>query len=160
MRQKYLIIPEKNSLTIKESSELDKGIFQQVEEITYDNHVIQVAKEGNIKKLVNALRTPVFYPVTYCATKLAESIVNIYKSTKNDPVEVVFSDIDQLSRDEDKDKSCDSDTSVAIDTLLDDSDSDNDNIEGDDLLKDDNIKGISSTIKIADEDDLVEDDEK
>jgi len=157
MRQKYLIIPEKNSLTIKESSELDKGMFQRVGEFTYDNHVIQIAKEGDIKKLVNALRTSAFYPVNDCATKLAESIVNIYKSNKNGPVEVAFNDIEQLAKDEEKDGSDDSDASVAIDALLDDSD--DDDIEGDDLLKNGSIKGISSTIKIADEDDLVEDDE-
>ncbi len=157
MRQKYLIIPEKNSLTIKESSELDKGVFQQVGEITYDSHVIQVAKKRDIKELVNVLRTSAFYPVTDCATKLAESIVNIYKSTENDPVEVAFNDIDQLAKDGAKGESDDSDASVAIDALLDDSDSDD--IEEDDLLKDGSIKGISSTIKIADEDDLAEDDE-
>ena len=148
-------------MIIKESSELDKGVFQQVGEITYDNHVIQFAKEGNIKDLINALRTPAFYPVNDCATKLAESIVNIYKSTKNDPVEVAFNDIDQLARDEEKNASDDSDASVAIDALLDDSDSssDSDDIEGDNLLKDAIIKDIPSTIKIADEDELVEDDE-
>lgn len=157
MRQKYLIIPEKDSITIKESSELDKGVYQQVGEISYDNNVVQIAKEGDIKKLAGALRSNAFYPASDCATKLAEAIVTIYKSTDYDPVEMPYSNIDQLSRGEEK-VDDDSHASVAIDELLDDDD-DDDELDGNDLLKDANIKDISSSIKIADEDDLIEEDD-
>jgi hypothetical protein len=158
MRQKYLIVPEKNSVIIKESSELDKGMFQQVGEITYDSNIVKIAKEGDVKELASALRSPSFYPSSDCATKLAETIVTIYKSANYDPVELAFSDIDQLSKGEDKVDEDDNDASVVIDELLDDND-DDDDLDGDDLLKDGNIKDISSSIKIADEDDLVDDDE-
>ena len=154
MRQKYLILPEQNSLMIKESSELDKGVFQQVGEVTYDSSVVAIAKDGNIKELIGAMRSPSFYPANDCATKLAEAVAAIYKSANYDPVEIAFSDIDQLARGEEKID--DSDASVAIDELLDDSE---DDLDGEDLLKDDDIKDISSSIKIADEDDLVDDDE-
>ena len=157
MRQKYLIVPEKDSITIKESSELDKGVYQQVGEISYDKNVVQVAKEGNIKELAGALRSNAFYPASDCATKLAEAIAAIYKSTDYDPVEIAYSNIDQLSRGEEK-VDDDSHDSVAIDELLDDDD-DDDELDGNDLLKDANIKDISSSIKIADEDDLIEEDD-
>ena len=156
MRQKYLIIPEKDSFTIKESSELDKGVFQQVGEVRYDSGTVEIVKGGNIKELAGALRSPSFYPANDCVTKLAEAVVTIYKSTNYDPVEVPFSDIDQLAGGEMK-LSDDNDASVAIDELLDDSD--DEDLDGDDLLKDDDIKDLSSTIKIADEDDLVDDDD-
>lgn len=158
MRQKFLIIPEKSSLTIKESSELDKGIFQQIGEFVYDSQVIGIAKSGNLKELIEAIRTPAFYPVNDCAVKLAESIIGTYRSGETDPIEVAFSDNEQLARDDGKPED-DSDASADIDALLDDSEEDD--IEGDDdLLKDESIKDLSSTIKIADEDDLIDDDDK
>jgi hypothetical protein len=158
MRQKYLIIPEKDSLIIKESSELDKGVLQQVGEVTYDSHVVKVAKSGNIKELVGALRTPGFYPINDCATKLAESIIEIYKSKESDPVEIAFNDIEQLIKEEEKEERVETDADVAIDELLEENE--NEDMNGDDILKDETIKDLSSTLKIADEDDLIDDEDK
>jgi hypothetical protein len=53
----------------------------------------------------------------------------------------------------------DSDDDVAIDELLDENENEDIN-DGDELLKDETIKDLSSTLKIADEDDLVDDEDK
>jgi len=161
MKQKYLILKgdNENELILQEASELDKGIFTTVFEEKYDLGVIRAACKDNLKFLINALRTPGFYPIGVCAQKIATAVIEFFENGAAETIEVFFNDAELLkSKHVIIDDSDDDDNPVELDELLEDESK----IEDDDILGDDDIKTISSsasTIKIADDDSIQADDE-
>ncbi len=162
MKQKYLILKgdNENELVLQEASELDKGIFTTVFEEKYNMEAIRAASKDDLKLLINAFRTPGFYPIGVCAQKIANAMIEFFENGATETIEVFFNDAELLkSKKAVMDDSEDDDENpVELDELL----ADESNIEDDDILGEDDIKTISpstSTIKIADDDSIQPDDE-
>jgi hypothetical protein len=162
MKQKYLILSgdNENELVLQEASELDKGIFTTVFEEKYDLKAIRAACKDDLDLIINALRTPGFYPVGLCAEKIANGVVEFIKNGATETIEVSFDDVELLiNKQADTDDSEDDNNNpVELDELLEDESK----IEDEDILGDDDIKKISSTassIKIADDDSIQTEDE-
>jgi len=162
MKQNYLILKgdNENELVLQEASELDKGVFTTVFEERYDLEEIRAACKDDLKSLVNALRTPGFYPIGACAEKIANGVIEFFENGATETIEVFFNDVDLLKSQKAAmdDSEDDDDNPVELDEILEDES----NIEDDDILGDDDIKTISppaSSIKIADDDSIQPDDE-
>lgn len=159
MRHKYLISKDENNnkLTIKESAELDKGIFSELFETHYPVAELDAVKT-DAAALLSVIRTPCFYPTSLCAEKLADAVQVFLQSDGDDTIEVAFDDMETLVRErEQTDMADDDDADVEIDDLLDDE------IDDDDFLEDDDISISSSStpsLRVADDDDGLDDDDK
>ena len=157
MRQKYVILinNEKNELVIKEYAELDKEAFSLLCEHTYDQKEIKAAIAEGKEILISALRRDNMYPIGIFAEKMAEAVMDLFAFPKDQSVELLFNDIDMLTKDkkvstvveEDEDEPSD------IDELLDE---DVSNAEYDDEAE---MKKISSSVKVADDESGDIDDE-
>jgi hypothetical protein len=113
MRQKYVISREgpSNMLTITEyaiietkvkkpiPSTAQKGKFTFFCKETYEDKVIVKSISNGIKALVAILRTRNFYPIEPYAIKIAETVMALYNSSENGPVELLFDDVDLVSLD-------------------------------------------------------------
>ena len=133
MKQEYLILKDddKNKLTIQESAELDKELFSILCENVYDSDIIKsVIEKGAdcllsdiIADLIAKLRNHNMYPPYPFAVKIAESIIDLYKSPeKNQSVKLLFDDIEFLG-DEQEDSEPElavEDEPAKIDKLLED----------------------------------------
>lgn len=111
MRQKYVISRDdpKNKLIIMEYAIIDtkvkkpisataqKGKFTFFCQEIYDNKVVLNSISNGIKSLVDILRTRDFYPIEPYATKIAETVMTLYNSSQNGPVELLFDDVDLVS---------------------------------------------------------------
>lgn len=110
MRQKYVIFrgePE-NQLNIKEYAVTETKVKKPIAssdqhrkftffcEETYENKVILESISVGLKALVAILRTRNFYPIEPYATKIAETIMQLYQSSENGPVELIFDDLDLM----------------------------------------------------------------
>jgi hypothetical protein len=112
MRQKYVISRNsaKNKLKIMEyavidkhlnkvpSSKLKKDDFQFLCEETYGSKIVVRAISKGMNSLVSMIRTHNIFPIEPYASKIAESVKSIYKSSEDgaDPVELFFDDVDLL----------------------------------------------------------------
>jgi len=164
MKQKYSILlgKDENELLIKESGELDKGIFSNVFEEKYDRSVMEAACAQDDAFLIAALRTRGFNPVSACAEVIAKGLREFFEAGCVETKEVPFNDVSIL-----KDAAAaaaeellaeDDSNPVELDKLLEDES----NIEEDNILGDDDIKTISSSaapIKVADDDSIQTDDD-
>ncbi|MBA4367728.1 MAG: hypothetical protein C0403_08840 [Desulfobacterium sp.] len=161
MKQKYSILlgENENELIIKESGELDKGIFSIVFEEKYNRETIKAACEKDKATLISTFRTSGFYPVNACAELIADGIRDFFKSDCIETKEISFNDVSMLK-------------DVFIENLLDEVDAnpveldklleDETSIEDDSILEDDEINPIASSpssIKIADDDGIQADDD-
>ena len=113
MRQKYVISREgpSNMLIIKEYAIIEtkvkkpmpsiaqKGKFTFFCKETYEDKVIVKSISNGIKALVAILRTRNFYPIEPYAIKIAETVMTLYNSSENGPVELLFDDVDLVSLD-------------------------------------------------------------
>lgn len=111
MRQKYVISRDgsTNKLKIREyaitdtkvrkpvSSTLQTERFAFLGEETYEGNIILASISDEIKSLIAILRTHNLYPIEPYATKIAETVITLYQSTGNGPVELLFDDVDLLS---------------------------------------------------------------
>ncbi len=111
MRQKYVISRNeaKNKLKIREyaildknlkkvsSSMLQKGSFSFLCEETYESEIIISSISKGMNALVEILRTHNIFPIEPYATKIAESVIELYNSSENCPVELFFDDVDLMS---------------------------------------------------------------
>jgi hypothetical protein len=160
MKQKYVIEKndEKNELLLKEYAELDKDLFSLMCEQRYDSRQMEALIAKGIDGMVSALRRTNFYPPGYFATKIAESIVELYSSDNNASIEVVLDEMDTLARqraeseaeaEEEEVEEELEDEGEEIDELLEE-DYD-ENYEGEDEID-------SASFKIADDDSLDTDD--
>jgi len=162
MKQKYLILKgdNENELILQEASELDKGIFTSVFEERYDLKAIKAACKDDLKLLINALRTPGFYPIGLCAEKIANGVIEFFDNGATETLEIFFNDVELLESEQAAadESEGDDDNPAELDELLEDESK----IEDDDILGDDDIKTISastSSIKIADDDSIQTDEE-
>jgi hypothetical protein len=111
MRQKFIISREgpAHQLSIKEyaviETKVKKPVASMVQhrkftfycEEVYDDKVISGSISNGIKSLVEILRTRNFYPIEPYATQIAESVIELYKSSDNGPVELIFDDLDLVT---------------------------------------------------------------
>lgn len=99
MKQKYLILEneDQSELIIREFAELDKDAMSLLCEETYDNKKIQSAIKKDKESLIGALRTPNMYPAGIYADRIAESVIALYESGGQEPIEVFFDDFEFVS---------------------------------------------------------------
>jgi hypothetical protein len=111
MRQKYMISRDgaENRLKIREyaiieknpknmgSEMLNKERFTFLCEETYESKVIMSSIALGIKVLVRNIRTHNIFPIGPNATKIAESVIALYKSPEDGSVDLFFDDLVALS---------------------------------------------------------------
>lgn len=151
MKQKYLILKnnKKNELIIREFTELNKNTFTLMCEETFDDKLVKSAINKGSQALIATLRTKNMYPNAICAAKIAEEVVNLYKSKDADSVELYFDDKEILTKGRDDPEPLD--------------DSASESVEIDELLEDDTAyptDDITIPIEVADPDSVNTDDEK
>lgn len=151
MKQKYLILNDRENKQIKiqEFAELNKETLSLLCEEAYDYKTIKSAISTGKDELIAALRTNNMYPPGIYANQIADAVIDIYKSKKQESVELFFDDINLLTKsrkaikiagqDDDDDESAD-----LVEMLEDDFD--------DAYSEKDEIKKIDSSLKIADDD--------
>lgn len=141
MKQKYLILQndDKNKLIIKEFVELEKNDdYSLAYEGTYDGKAIISAISKGKEALILTLRTTSFYPPGVYAEKIAASVMNLYSSENNQPVELFFDDMDLITKDLKKPKNA-ADVEEEPDEL--------DELSGDDMDVYDELPGDENIIK-------------
>jgi len=155
MKHKYIISrdTEKQCLILREYGELDKEIMSFLCEASYDDGVVKAAIGKGKEALIDVLRTENMYPPNLYADKIADSVFMVY-DTSNDTqgIEIIFDDLDWLTKDQegyfigdqDTDDDLDEDADENIDELLED------NFD-EDFGEDDDLK-LDSPLKIADDD--------
>ena len=106
MKQKFLIqkVDKNNDLSIKEYANLereykfsewvnlDKEFFSFLGEETYDRHIILSAIKKGKENLILTLRTHNMYPIGEYADEIADGIIKLYDSKKNQTLELLFDD--------------------------------------------------------------------
>ena len=102
MKQKYLILKndEKNQLTIQEFAEIEKqDEYTLLCEETYSAKDIESAISKGKEALISALRTVNLYPPGLSVGKIAEAVVNLYNSARDQSRELFIDDRDFLLKD-------------------------------------------------------------
>jgi hypothetical protein len=159
MKQKYLILKneEKTRLFIREYAELNKEIFSLLCEETFDDEVVKSAIEKGKNALIATLRTQNLFPIGIYAEEIAAAVTKMYESSDDQPVELFFDDTNLLIKDKKKSPILDDleNEDVEIDGLLDDEDISEPSFDE----KNDDIKKITSPLKISDDDPVNIDDE-
>ena len=112
MRQKYSISRDgvKNKLNIREYAIIQKVLknatplipsketFSFLGEETYDSSIIVTAIHRGLDNLVSTLRTRNLYPIGAYATKIAQSVMELYDSEGDLSVDLFFDDIDLFEK--------------------------------------------------------------
>jgi len=159
MKQKYLILKteEKTGLVIREYAELDKEIFSLLCEETFDDEVVNSAIEKGNNVLIATLRTQNLFPIGIYAREIAAAVTKMYESGDDQPVELFFDDTDLLIKDKRRTPVLDDleEDDAEIDGLLDDEDIPETGFDD----EDNDIKKITSPLKISDDDPIDIDDE-
>ncbi|MBW2156940.1 MAG: hypothetical protein JRF45_05105 [Deltaproteobacteria bacterium] len=159
MKQKYLILKteEKTGLVIREYAKLDKEIFSLLCEETFDDEVVKSALEKGKNSLIATLRTQNLFPIGIYAEEIAAAVTKMYESGDDQPVELFFDDTDLLIKDKGKSPVLDNleNDDAEIDGLLDDEDIPEQSFDD----ENDDIKNITSPLKISDDDPFNIDDE-
>lgn len=156
MKQKYLILKEKDNKLIKiqEFAELDKDKLSLLCEEAYDFKKIKSAISDGKDALILALRTKNMYPPGIYAEKIAMAVAELYKSKEKDSVELLFDDIELLAKNR---------KAVAVSEQVEDDSTNIDELLEDDIddsyEEKDAIKKIDSSLKIADDDFVDVDDD-
>ncbi len=158
MKHKYTISrdPEKGSLTLREYGELDKEMMSFLCEASYDEKSVQEAIKKGKEALISVLRTENMYPPNLYADKIADSVIGVYDDESDMlSTEIIFDDLDWLTKDQEVYVMEEDDDVVDEDELDDEVD---DNIDDlleddfdDDFGEDDDLK-LDSPLKIADDD--------
>ena len=124
MQQKYSIIKDKKNkqLIIREFAELDKNTLSLLCEEKYETATIKSAISRGKDALLVVLKTKNMYPPAIYAEKIAEDVIDIYQSEDKELVELVFNDLDLLTKDNQTVNAVDVTTPEAkgIDELIDD----------------------------------------
>ena len=149
MRHKYELILEKNGLTLREHGELDKEIFTMVCEEKYDLEVIRESLESGMEAVISALRSRNFYPTRYAAEKLAVAVAEICHGKEADRLEIVLDDVQVFSDDQDA-----ADVLEEFEEAVDGGGDDLEEL----LADDDKLSSTKGALRIADSEDLDEDD--
>ena len=111
MRQKYVISQEgtQHDLKIREYAIIDKDLhnvdasmlrqedFEFLCEETYSHDSIERSIARGREALVDALRTANLFPIRPYVVKIAESVMVLYDSPDQQPVELFFDDSDLVA---------------------------------------------------------------
>ena len=148
MKQKYLILNDKENKQIKiqEFAELNKQMLSLLCEEAYDYDTIKTAISAGKDELIAALRTNNMYPPGIYAQQIADAVIDLHQSKKQESVELFFDDINLLAKNLKPVKAVgpDEDEPASLDDMLED--------DFDDSFDDkDGIKKINSSLKIADD---------
>ena len=150
MKQKYTILKndEKTAIIIRESAELDKEIFSLLCEETFEDETVKSAIAKDKATLIKTLRTQNLFPLGIYAEKIAEAVTKMYESGDDQPVELIFNDIDLLIKKEQKPLALDDieEEAIGIDDLLDE------DVPEEDFDEKSDIKNIPYSLKISDDD--------
>jgi hypothetical protein len=79
------------------SSMLKKEYFAFLCEETYESEIIVNSISKGMNALVATLRTNNIFPIEPYVTKIAESVMALYNSSKDGSVELFFDDVDLVS---------------------------------------------------------------
>ena len=158
MKQKYTILKndDKTAVIIREFAELDKEIFSLLCEETFEDETVKLAIAKDKATLIKTLRTHNLFPLGIYAEKIAEAVTKMYESGDDQPVELVFNDIDLLTKKEKKPLALDDieEEEVGIDDLLDE------DLPEEDFDEKTDIKNLPYSLKISDDDsDGIDDDD-
>lgn len=155
MKQKYTIVKDvpNHQLIIREYAELDKDALSLLCEETYADQTIKSVIKSGKEALITTLRTKNLYPPVTYADKIADAVIALYGSGGQESADLFFDDVEllagELSRAEAEPEI--GEETEDLEELLDD--------DFDDAYDDDDdIKNIDSSLQIAD-DDSVDDDE-
>jgi hypothetical protein len=150
MKQKYTILKndKKTAIIIREFAELDKEIFSFLCEETFEDETVKSAIEKGQDALIQTLRTQNLFPLGIYAEKIAETVTKMYESGDDQPVELLFNDIDLLKKEDEKPLPLEEieEEAVGIDDLLDE------DVPEEDFDEKSDIKNLSQSLKIADDD--------
>ena len=150
MKQKYTILKndEKTAIIIREFAELDKEIFSLLCEETFKDETVKSAIAKDKATLIKTLRTQNLFPLGIYAEKIAEAVTKMYESGDDQPVELLFNDIDLLTKKERKPLPLDDieEEEVGIDDLLDE------DLPEEDFDEKSDIKNLPYSLKISDDD--------
>jgi hypothetical protein len=150
MKQKYTILKndEKTAIIIREFAELDKEIFSLLCEETFEDETVKSAIAKDKASLIKTLRTQNLFPLGIYAEKIAEAVTKMYESGDDQPVELLFNDIDLLTKKEKKPLPLDDieEEAVGIDDLLDE------DLPEEDFDAKSDIKNLPYSLKISDDD--------
>lgn len=157
MKQKYQIIrdDENKKLIIREFAELDKDVMSLLCEEEYDRKAVKAAISSGREELSAALRTKNLYPPGIYIGKIADTVAEIYASKEKTSEELVFDDIEFLSREIEAAEAAAKYEAEAgdIDELLDVG------LEDEKFEEGEEIKKIDTTLKIEDDEFADIDDE-
>ena len=157
MKQKYTISKndEKTGIIIKEFAELDKEMFSLLCEETYSDEIVKEAIAKGKDTLIQTLRTQNLFPIGIYSEAIAEAVIKIYGTNEDQPVELVFDDLDLMVKENDAPLALDEieEDEVEIDDLLDE------DLPEEDFDEKSDIKNLPYSLKITDDDpmDLDED---
>jgi hypothetical protein len=152
MKQKYAILKndEKTGIIIREFAELDKEIYSLLCEETFEDETVKSAITKGQDTLIKTLRTQNLFPLGIYAKEIAAAVIKMYESGDDQPVELFFNDTDLLTKtkEEKKPPPLDEveDEAVGIDDLLDE------DVSEDDFDEKSDIKNLSRSLKISDDD--------
>ncbi len=150
MKQKYSILKndEKTAIIIREFAELDKEIFSLLCEETFEDETVKSAIAKDKATLIKTLRTQNLFPLGIYAEKIAEAVTKMYESGDDQPVELLFNDIDLLTKKEKKPLLLDDieEEAEGIDDLLDE------DVLEEDFDEKSDIKNLPYSLKISDDD--------
>jgi hypothetical protein len=150
MKQKYTILKndEKTAIIIREFAELDKEMFSLLCEETFEDETVKLAIAKDKDTLIKTLRTQNLFPLGIYAEKIAEAVTKMYESGDDQPVELLFNDVDLLIKKEEKPPPSDDieEEAVGIDDLLDE------DLPEEDFDEKSDIKKLSRSLKISDDD--------
>ena len=157
MKQKYSILKndEKTAIIIREFAELDKEIFSLLCEETFEDETVKSAIAKDKATLIKTLRTQNLFPLGIYAEKIAEAVTKMYESGDDQPVELLFNDIDLLTKKEKKPLLLDDieEEAVGIDDLLDE------DVLEEDFDEKSDIENLPYSLKISDDDSVGIDDD-
>ena len=94
MKQKYLILNDKanKQIKIQEFAELNKEMLSLLCEEAYDYETIKSAISAGKEELIAALRTNNLYPPGIYAVQIADAVIDLHQSKKQESVELFFDD--------------------------------------------------------------------
>ena len=150
MKQKYQIVKddEKKTLILREYAELDKGILSPLCEQTYEIKAIEKAIRAGNKEVQEVLKTNNMYPPGIYVQKIANAVIDLFKSKDQQSVELLLNDIELLVPEE-----AEEELAAALNTETDDIDEllEDDHI-GEDAIEDKaSIKNLKAPLKVADD---------
>lgn len=149
MKQKYEILKDDDNkrVIIREFAELDKDTMSLLCEESYDRKVVKSAMGAGRDALIAALRTKNLYPPGMYAGKIAEKVIELLGARGKVSDELVFDDIEFLSREHEPAEAAKSYEGEPgeIDELLDVG------LDDDKFEESDEIKKIDTTLKIEDD---------